>query len=104
MDDKLTDQKARLKEEALAEHKRLSQLFIENRFQFELERNAAIEKLIQKAKSDKLRQLQTRWDNILKNSGSGHNRFVLIQMLFWDHINNHFRPALNRFRSKMVNP
>ena len=102
MDSKLTDRQIRLKEQALADHERLSRLFRENRFKFELERKETITKFINKTEGDELRnnliQLQNKWDNILKNSGSSHNRFVLIQMLFWDYINDHFRPALNCFR------
>ena len=104
MDDKLTDRQSRLKKQALADHERLSRLFIENRFKFELERKRAIEKKLNKIKNEKLRddliKLQAKWDNILKNAGSKHNRFVLIQMLFWDHVNDYFRPALNCFSFK----
>ncbi|MCD4722024.1 MAG: hypothetical protein K8S13_19500 [Desulfobacula sp.] len=103
MDDKLTELRAQLKEQALKDHERLSRLFIEDRFKFELERKEAIEKKLN-IKNEKLRnnliKLQKKWDDILKNSGSSHNRFVLIQMLFWDHVNDHFRPALNCFGSK----
>ena len=69
---------------------------------FELERKNAIEATINKVENKghrkNLRQLQKKWDNILKNSGSRHNRFVLIQMLFWDQVNNNYRPTLNCFR------
>ena len=97
-----TDIKFRWKDQALAEHEEMSRLFKENRFKFELERKNAIEATINKVENKghrkNLRQLQKKWDNILKNSGSRHNRFVLIQMLFWDQVNNNYRPALNCLR------
>jgi len=95
------DIKFRWKGKALAEHEKMSKLFKENRFLFELERKNAIEKAINnvenKSHRNDLRLLQIKWDNVLKNSASRHNRFVLIQMLFWDQVNNNYRPALNSF-------
>ncbi len=86
-------------EKALSEHKRMARLFTENRFQFELDRKKAIEQAINRSSDagvrQRLRQLQRKWDTTLKHAGSRHNRFVLIQMIFWDHVNNRFMPALD---------
>ena len=102
MDNKFADRRAQLKEQALKDHERLSHLFIEDRFKFELERKRVIEKKLKNIKNEKRRgnliKLQKKWDNILKNSGSAHNRFILIQMLLWGQVYDQFRPALNCFR------
>ncbi len=92
--------KFQYEEQAIAEHERLSQLFKENRFLFELERKQAIEKTINRIKRKKLQEnlkkLQAKWDKTLKNSGSAHNRFVMVQMLLWDAVHNEWLPALKR--------
>lgn len=82
--------------EALTEHDRLSRLFRENRFMFELERKKLIEKQINQypVQKQSLTELQARWDSRLKHAGSAHNRFVLMQTLFWDEIVGHWLPAL----------
>ena len=102
MDTHYTDIKFRWKDQALAKHEEMSRLFKENRFEFELKRKNAIEATINNVKNKEyrhnLRRLQEDWDNVLKNSGAKYNRFVLIQMLFWDQVNNKYRPAINCFR------
>ncbi|MCG8635647.1 MAG: DUF3135 domain-containing protein [Desulfobacterales bacterium] len=86
--------------EAIAEHERLSKLFKENRFMFELERKKAIEKTInqieRKRLQTNLRQLQEKWDNTLNHSGSAQNRFVMVQTMLWDAVHNQWLPALNK--------
>ena len=97
MDNKLTDSQIKRKKQLLVEHERLSRLFVEDRFQFELEKKREIEKIINNAKSkqkDSLMKLQKNWDDTMKNSGSPHNRFILNKILFKDHVNNYFKPAL----------
>lgn len=85
------------KEEALEEHERLHRLFRENRFCFELERKQAIETTIANARTrhgrERLQKTQDRVDHVLKNAGSVHNRLVLMQMMFWDHVTKPFFPA-----------
>ncbi len=92
--------KFQYEEQAIAEHERLSKLFRENRFMFELERKQAIEKTINRIERKKLqknlKQLQERWDKTLKNSGSAHNRFVMVQMVLWDAVHNQWLPALKK--------
>ncbi|MEH0020683.1 MAG: DUF3135 domain-containing protein [Desulfobacter sp.] len=87
-------------EEALAEHARLSKLFKENRFMFELERKKAIENTINstghEALKKELEKLQREWDSILRSSGSPQNRLVMIQMLLWDFVHNRWLPALRK--------
>lgn len=77
------------------EHERLSELFREDRLSFERERKRLINKTINKSRSSKrLRNLQKHWDSVLRHAGSEHNRFVLIQMLFWNQVQEIWYPAL----------
>lgn len=90
---------------AVEEHERLAKLFKENRFAFELERKRAIEKIINRARTEqereKLRTLQTTWDNRLKNAGTKNNRFILAQTMFWDHFNNVWNPAIQSLNATL---
>ncbi len=92
--------KFQYEEQAIAEHERLSKLFRENRFQFELERKQAIESTIdrieRKELQKNLKELQAKWDETLKHSGSAHNRFVMVQMLLWDAVHNQWLPAIQK--------
>jgi hypothetical protein len=92
-------------ETALENHKKMSRLFKENRFLFELKRKKAIEEVINNAPTEErklfLKDSQQKWDQILKSSGSADNRFVLIQMLFWNQVNEQFNPGLERFKAEM---
>ena len=79
------------KRKAEAYHDRMSKLFKENRFMFEIERKKAVDEAIRKARKRKraeLTALQEGWDSRLKNAGSEHNRFVLAKTFFWDFILN----------------
>ncbi|HCY87983.1 MAG TPA: hypothetical protein DHV36_22795 [Desulfobacteraceae bacterium] len=88
------------KTEALAEHERLSRLFRENRFMFELERKKIIQRNISRIRKKALRkdleEMQDQWDKIMKNAGSSHNRFVLMQTLLWDAVQNKWLPAIKK--------
>lgn len=90
--------KSQIIEKAEAYHDKMSKLFKENRFLFELERKKVIQRTIKSARNEHVRsdleKLQEKWDRILNNSVSGHNRFVLIQMLLWEHVRNEWLPAL----------
>ncbi len=94
--------KYNLKEESLREHDRLSRLFKESRFMFEVERKKLIESTIKiaKVKNKKfLKDKQEKWDSILNKAESEHNRLVLIKMLFWDNFYNDFQPVLKNFNN-----
>jgi uncharacterized protein DUF3135 len=84
----------------LKEHDRLAELFQKDRLSFERERKRLIEDIIAAAPGEKYRAnltlMQLRVDKILGAAGSQHNRFVMMQTLFWDHIVNVWIPALNR--------
>jgi hypothetical protein len=84
------DDKEKRKNKALAVHFRLSRMFKEDRLSFERERRRLIEELIEQAPTDqkreKLRSLQDEIDKRLRGAGSGHNRFVLMQNLFWNQV------------------
>ncbi len=88
----------------LAEHERLSRLFVQDRLSFERERSRLINETIQKNPSETRRNrliaLQKRWDTILRHACSEYNRFELIQMLFWDQVQNVWLPALNDIKCK----
>lgn len=97
------ENKEQREKEAMEEHERLHKLFKENRFAFELERKRAIEKIINSARTEqekeKLRALQSGWDNRLKNAGTKHNRFIMAQTMFWDHFNNVWTPAIQELNT-----
>lgn len=86
--------------QAIEEHERLSRLFRENRFMFELERKKQIENTLnrieKKALKDELQEMQNQWDKLMKHAGSPHNRLILMQSLLWDAIRNRWLPSLDR--------
>lgn len=85
---------------ALENHRRLHRLFVEDRLAFERERKRAIDDLInsveEEGQRERLRDLQSLWDKRVKHAGSPHNRFVLAQTFFWDHLLNNWLPAVRR--------
>ena len=86
----------------LNEHDRLANLFVTDRFAFELERKRIIHKAIDdmgcsEESNEKLRTQQKEWDRILKGAGSAENRFAMIQALFWHHVVNEWQPALQKY-------
>ena len=89
-------------------HARLAELFITDRFAFELERKRLIEENLKSLSCPRQRaraeELQKKLDCILQGAGSEHNRFVMMQMLFWDHVHNVLIPALNACRQKPGRP
>ena len=96
------EHKEKRKRESLERHSALSKLFKEDRFAFELERKRLIEEVIQSARSEKhkekLTALQASWDKRMKGAGSSHNRFLLAQAFFWDHVQYAWLPALQEFK------
>ena len=86
--------------EALERHARLSKLFKENRFAFELERKRMIDEVINSTDNEEqkknLRTLQKKWDKRMKGAGSRHNRFVLAQTFFWEHFHEVWHPAIKK--------
>ena len=91
--------KERTKEQTLAEHDRLSNLYSTNRFSFELERKHLIRDFLENVPCPEMRarieDFQNELDRVLKGAGSEHNRLVMMQMLFWDRVNIDLIPALN---------
>lgn len=97
MDTEKSDKQKR-EEQALATHKRLSQLFVNDRMAFERERREIIRNFIEQHEPQRqkdLKELQDKVDHVLHGAKSPHNRLVLMKMLFWDQIHNKFLPALN---------
>ncbi len=90
---------------AIEEHERLHRLFKENRFAFELERKKMVNEIIENAGSEaqknRLRKMQESWDKTMKNAGSKHNRLVLAQHLFWEHVNNIWNPSIQEFSKEL---
>ena len=102
-----TDQKEEREKAALKEHQRLSRLFKEDRFRFELERREMIAEVINSApdeeQREKLRALQATWDRRMKSAGSAHNRYVLAQSFFWEHFHEQWHPAIRK-ANQVLNP
>jgi hypothetical protein len=96
-------EKDKRKKEALKRHARLSRLFKDQRFAFERERKRMIDEIISHARDEKqrerLRALQESWDKKMRHAGSGHNRFVLAQTLFWEHFHGSWQPAIQKFNA-----
>lgn len=82
----------------LAYHEKMSRMFRENRFMFEIEKRKAVEKIINNARTtdskNRLTRLQEKWDTTIKHSGSNHNRLVLAEMMMWDFVRDIWLPAL----------
>ena len=101
------DQKEEREKAALKEHKRLSKLFKEDRFRFELERRDVIADVINSAPDEelreKLRSMQATWDRRMKSAGSAHNRYVLAQSFFWEHFHEKWHPAIKK-ANQILNP
>ncbi len=97
--------KSELRKKWLKEHDRLARLFVEDRLSFERERKRRIERAINRSQTPggktSLRELQQNWDHILKHAGSPHNRFLLIQMLFWNQVRGVWGPALNSYEKRL---
>jgi hypothetical protein len=97
------EEKEKRRDESLQEHARLSRLFKEDRFSFERERKNAIKSMIDSVEDEgqrkKLWEMQNAWDKRMKGAGSNHNRFVLAQMFFWEHFQNVWNPAIQKFNS-----
>jgi hypothetical protein len=95
------EEKEKRKEKALENHARLHKMFVEDRLSFERERKRTLDAFIDRVEDEEqrktLRSLQDSWDRKMRNAGSKHNRFVLAQTLFWDHVNEVFLPAMQKF-------
>ncbi|MCP4339490.1 MAG: DUF3135 domain-containing protein [Desulfobulbaceae bacterium] len=90
----------------LYEHDRLSNLYITNRFAFELERKRIIREAIDDMTcseeiKDRLRVQQKKLDKTLKGMGSAENRFAMIQALLWHHVVNTWQPALQNYSTTL---
>lgn len=96
-------EKEKRKKEALEKHARLSRLFKEDRFAFEWERKRMIDDIISRANNEKLRErlraLQESWDRKMRGAGSGHNRFILAQTLFWEYFHEIWQPTIQKFNA-----
>lgn len=92
------EERKKLNKKAIEQHERLHKLFNENRFAFEIERKKMLNDVIENAPTEtqkkRLRAIQDSWDNKMKKAGSKHNRLVLAQHLFWDHVENIWNPFI----------
>lgn len=90
--------KGKREQEALERHEKLARMFREDRFAFERERRRLIEEVIHStddlSQRKRLRDLQEKWNRRMKGAGSTHNRFVLAQTFFWEHVREVWQPAL----------
>lgn len=98
----------RRRKASVERHERLSKLFREDRMAFERERKRMIQEVIQSAEDaeqrKKLLALQTSWDKRMRGAGSEHNRFVLAQAFFWEHVQTRFLPAIKRLDELVQRP
>lgn len=96
-----TEEREKIREEALERHERLHSLFVEDRLSFERERKKAIDELISRAGNEemkqKMRAWQSAWDKKMRHAGSNENRFVLARSLFWEHFHEVWNPAIQEF-------
>jgi hypothetical protein len=103
-EDVWAEERKKWRRDSLEEHARLSKLFKDDRFAFENERKRRIDELINSARDDevrdRLRALQNSWDMKMRNAGSKHNRFVLAQSLFWNHVYEVWQRALQHLTSQ----
>lgn len=85
--------------QGLAFHARMASLYREDRLAFERERRRLVNEVINGAQTDvakqKLRALQDSIDKKLRGARSEHNRFILMQKLFWEQVDV-FREVLSR--------
>jgi len=87
--------KTRKQQGFLDEHDRLANLFVTDRFAFELERKRVLDEVIAGMYNcEKRRAEQKELDRILNRMGSSENRFAMIQALFWHHMINNWLPML----------
>jgi hypothetical protein len=102
------DQKEEREKAALKKHKRLSRMFKEDRFRFELERKEMIADIINSAPDEALRKklhsMQATWDRRMKSAGSPHNRYVLAQSFFWEHFHERWHPAITKASQALNRP
>jgi hypothetical protein len=96
-------EKDKREKRALEKHARLSRLYKEDRFAFERERRRLIDEVISSAGDEKLRgrlrSFQESWDRKMRGAGSGHNRFVLAQRLFWEHFQETWQPNIQKLNA-----
>jgi hypothetical protein len=100
---KWQEEKMKREREALERHAQLHKLFREDRLAFERERKRILDEFFDgiedKEMRNKLKGLQRSWDTKMKHAGSAHNRFVLAQTVFWNHVHDKWSPALKQFES-----
>jgi len=99
--------KADKHQQYLDEHDRLANLFVTDRFAFELERKRILNETIDSYYSsekfkEKLRVQQKELDRILKGMGSSENRFAMAQALLWHHMVNRWQPQIENDIRELV--
>jgi hypothetical protein len=100
-----SQEKEKREKGSLKRHARLSQLFRENRFAFELERKRMIAEVIDsvenKEQREQLLSFQASWDKKMKNAGSQHNRYVLAETFFWEHFHEKWHPTIKKLNNAL---
>lgn len=96
-----------LKIRTLKWHDKMARLFTEDRLAFERERKRLLEEFFNGIKDDderrRLRDIQAAIDQKMNHAGSEHNRFVLIQTMFWDHFHNVWQPGIQKISALLKN-
>ncbi len=101
----MQEERERNRASALKRHKRLHDLFVEDRLGFERERKRIIDEFLDGIddphKRDRMIALQKSWDNKMRHAGSAHNRFLLARTFFWSHFHETWQPAIQEFSALM---
>ncbi len=95
------------KAEYVKRHKRMARLFVEDRLAFERERKRLLDEFFDSVENEdirrRLRSVQTSFEEKMKHAGSAHNRFVLTQLLFRNHILQTWQPAIEKMNALLKN-
>jgi hypothetical protein len=99
------EEKEQRRAEYLKQHAQMARLFVEDRLAFERERKRFLDEFFDSIENEdvrrRLRALQTSFEEKMKHAGSPHNRFVLAQILFWDHFHKTWQPGIEKMNAQL---
>lgn len=100
-------ERERIRKEAIENHEMLHKMYEDDRLSFERKRKEMIEEVINSAKTEEqknhLREMQRSWDEKMKKAGSNQNRLVLAQYLLSKHVNEVWKPSMEKFNQILKN-
>ena len=101
------EEKEQRKAEYLKRHAWMARLFVEDRLAFERERKRLLDEFFRsiddEGRRQRLRALQSSFEQKMKHAGSAHNRFVLAQTFFWDHFHSTWQPGIQKMNTLLKN-